>query len=767
MNHNTLIGDCWEWITPRHGVTPKDYLKFMEKNGESVDGIDLKVLEDSILQQRFGRPMLSEDPEYSLYKEISARTTMRWVEAANEVSGGGSLKMWPWRVLVNGEVQSGKTTSYSNYLKSLVDDTRNKRYGAPENLLIVVLSGVHEKLRWQTQKRLRDDLDGEDIHWLTDERDIQRNKELKPGINIIVAKKVKAPMSKVNKIIQKVEREDKYMLVVIDDECDQISVDLEVKQMPNTNLVREMIWGTEADCKDGVPHEGKFSSGVLYIGYSATPFANALQDINRNRSLFPETYVAVIEPGEDYCGYDHYWPSDRSNAVVDVPESESSDRREEDDDSFKVAGTSLETAFLWFVLAAAGRRSLGSKKSSTSMLVNSHTKIALHERMKESLNRYLSDFRKDWSRDKQSVLSKLSEAWEIGCKAGGTPEKSLEECLEHVEKVIGNVKILVDNSRSTDRPEYPENDGSYDPDQPYEVVVVGGYTLSRGITLYGLVSSYFTRKMELRYDSHLQAMRWMGYRGNYKNFCRVWMDKVSSGAFSEIAKADRGFKESLRNAVKSKSSSRGASFDYSDVAIPLNDLEKILPAAKNKLESFIRCGYYKVGAPQEIHLYDPKSPNWVTTKNFPTAGIEQLMTTDEVLNILNNYVGPDEKFKNLIKFVDDFRGDIKSEWVVYHPETSAKEERRAFRKTETRAGGLLYIKTLTDEKWRERGRGTDGKTRPLLILKELDIVDEAADLTKTDFLAAVVFYQTYGKRVMKNSSTLQNLENELDEERHG
>ena len=58
-------------------------------------------------------------------------------------------------------------------------------------------------------------------------------------------------------------------------------------------------------------------------------------------------------------------------------------------------------------------------------------------------------------------------------------------------------------------------------------IVIGGNTLSRGLTIEGLVSTYFLRPTKFG-DSLVQMGRWFGYRKGYELFPRVWMDRKDS-----------------------------------------------------------------------------------------------------------------------------------------------------------------------------------------------------------------------------------------------
>ena len=54
------------------------------------------------------------------------------------------------------------------------------------------------------------------------------------------------------------------------------------------------------------------------------------------------------------------------------------------------------------------------------------------------------------------------------------------------------------------------------------VIAVGGNSLSRGLTLEGLSTSYFFRNSQM-YDTLQQMGRWFGYRDGYDDLCRLWI----------------------------------------------------------------------------------------------------------------------------------------------------------------------------------------------------------------------------------------------------
>jgi hypothetical protein len=68
------------------------------------------------------------------------------------------------------------------------------------------------------------------------------------------------------------------------------------------------------------------------------------------------------------------------------------------------------------------------------------------------------------------------------------------------------------------------------------VIAVGGFSLSRGLTLEGLTVSYFLRN-SMMYDTLMQMGRWFGYRPGYEDLCRVWIPADGVGWYAHIHEA--------------------------------------------------------------------------------------------------------------------------------------------------------------------------------------------------------------------------------------
>ncbi|WP_372922256.1 Z1 domain-containing protein, partial [Roseovarius sp.] len=104
---------------------------------------------------------------------------------------------------------------------------------------------------------------------------------------------------------------------------------------------------------------------------------------------------------------------------------------------------------------------------------------------------------------------------------------------------IGGAKVVEVNSRVNDL------DYSEAGNRGLTVIAVGGFSLSRGLTLEGLTVSYFLRN-SMMYDTLMQMGRWFGYRGGYEDLCRIWMPPQAIGWYAHIAEATEELHEELR-----------------------------------------------------------------------------------------------------------------------------------------------------------------------------------------------------------------------------
>ena len=439
------------------------------------------------------------------------------------------------RGLVLGYVQSGKTANFTATIAKAADAGYR---------LFIVLSGVHNALRRQTQIRL-----DEQLHELNKTRWLQLTDEQRDFGNpvkalalvsakdlrlIAVVKKNVSRLTRLRDWLMDAHAEgglDNCPVLVIDDESDQAS--------PNTARNAEL---DRAAINQRIVDLLKLPR-VAYIGYTATPFANVLINPADAHDMYPRHFIYALPKPESYFGSEELFGTPLTEDEEDlrtvshdmiriVPDEEVALHRPSGKTPFDAQVTpSLGDAIRWFVMATAARRARVGRPQHSSMLI--HTTMRVDPQLQ-----YLPVI-KDYVRG-------LRDQWALGDHTGWrdqwTVEQAREPSVVHgldpvdfgvltlgIPEVLASVKAVADNSRSTDRLIYG--------DEPATVIAVGGNTLSRGLTLEGLVSSFFLRTSNA-YDSLMQMGRWFGYRHGYGDLPRIWTSGDLSADFRFLAEIE-------------------------------------------------------------------------------------------------------------------------------------------------------------------------------------------------------------------------------------
>lgn len=91
---------------------------------------------------------------------------------------------------------------------------------------------------------------------------------------------------------------------------------------------------------------------------------------------------------------------------------------------------------------------------------------------------------------------------------------------------------------------YPDTGMKPYPSPAPAFIIVGGSTLSRGLTIEGLISTYFLRS-SCQADSLMQMGRWFGYRRNYELIPRILMTQDTVNKFRFLAALENELREDL------------------------------------------------------------------------------------------------------------------------------------------------------------------------------------------------------------------------------
>lgn len=533
-------------------------------------------------------------PEIDLLDESSDRILSQLEDP--RPSGPDSFRIYGLAV---GYVQSGKTANFT----ALIAKAADLGYK-----LVIVLSGVHNSLRQQTQRRLEEELGSERTPGVGEPDPGRRwvwqtspdlNGDFRPGTmnaailqgNEQVIMVVKKNATVLRRLIGWMSHRAPRQLpvLIIDDEADQASintggnrpspedppleeiVDLLPEDLdPSGQYVAEEV---DPSIINGLIRDLIHSfNRVSYVAYTATPFANVLidhegYDYEHLSDLFPRDFIiALPRPLRGYVGAEQLFGRDPLpgeaegveglDVVEEIPEGDLGFLRPPRGQAAcfqPELPVSLQTAMLDFVLAIAARSQRTGREQAASMLIHTSHRIAIQNRLADVVGEHLAELRRSWRYDDRDTLRRtLRRRWNSRFRpviAGldlsrDVPFELLEEHIDRLFKTREELRVIVLNSVSDDVLDY-------DADPHLKAILIGGNRLSRGLTLEGLLVSYYIRESTY-FDTLLQMGRWFGYREDYVDLTRLWTTSTLATWFRDLALAEEELRREVRRYERDK-----------------------------------------------------------------------------------------------------------------------------------------------------------------------------------------------------------------------
>ena len=495
--------------------------------------------------------------------------------------------------LVVGQVQSGKTANYTGLICKAADAGFN---------FIIVLAGIHNNLRSQTQARLDEGFLGFDTQF---ERVYANNAQNKIGVGrstlypnlvahsittseekgdftkraagivnfntadpiLLVIKKNVSVLRRLYSWLstQSNDSKNSKSVLVIDDEADNASINTNRPELNPTRingLIRDII---------------NIFNRTAYVGYTATPFANIFiaQD---DTDLFPRDFIINLPAPSNYIGPEKVFgtsltPDENNDDILPivfrvsdyssfVPEGH---KKDDDKPSFSDLPESLKTAIKCFIVTCAIRIARGQGNRHNSMLIHMSRFQIWQNSIKElveQLFRYykqeieandpaiLEEFRCIFEEDTDNYTSYTSTTNKILNSSFSNIDNDMQlHTWEEIKPLLNRAtqKIIVKsiNGSSGDVIDYQQNERT-----GISVIAIGGDKLSRGLTLEGLSVSYFLRASKM-YDTLMQMGRWFGYRPGYVDLCRLFTSPELNEWFRHITLASEELRDEFNYLAES------------------------------------------------------------------------------------------------------------------------------------------------------------------------------------------------------------------------
>ncbi|MDD2612869.1 MAG: Z1 domain-containing protein [Bacteroidales bacterium] len=595
--------------------------------------------------------------------------------------------------LVVGQVQSGKTSNYTGLICKAADAGFK---------LIIVLAGIHNNLRSQTQLRLDEGFLGFDTqhtrafnqnnirigvgrinrssvaHSLTsslDNGDFTQQAANSSGFNFDTNEPIIAVVKKNPNVLRRLHQwlsaqgiqEDNGQrrirnksLLLIDDEADNASINISNdpdRRSSINNWITQII--------------GVFGKSG-YVGYTATPFANIFIPLGED-SLFPRDFIINIPAPSNYIGpervFGFHLVEDNEEPTTVLPfvnriddyTSFVHDRHRQNDQLPSTVPESLKRAIRCFILTCTIRFLRGQTNVHNSMLIHVSRFQRWQNHITDLVQNQFDYYRMGINQNDVDILEEFRTTFEedsLGYRSYITISRQIldspmvdidpninihswEDVLPLLNDATSRIEVRSIHGGSRDALDY------YDHKDGLSVIAIGGDKLSRGLTLEGLSVSYYLRSSRM-YDTLMQMGRWFGYRQGYVDLCRLFTSRELNEWFCHITHAT----EELREEFDYMADVAGSTPEQ--YALKVRTHPGVLQiSATNKLRSAVTVQVTWAGRLVESYEFkkdiDIINSNLVAVKNF-VATLPPIFTITN-----NNYLWRSITVDQVIGFLGNIR----------------------------------------------------------------------------------------------------------------
>lgn len=502
---------------------------------------------------------------------------------------------WDRRGMVVGQVQSGKTSNYTGLICRAADAGYR---------LIVVLAGMHDSLRAQTQLRLDEGFLGFDTQRRMLEGSTHRigvgarpgalmlpahaltNSATNGDFNVRVATTANVNVHSQDPVLLVIKKNTRILknlidwlsafaaddprlgrraitgvpLLVIDDEADNASIN--TKAIPRDENGQALDEYSPTKTNERIRELLRIFDRAAYVGYTATPFANVFispsaKTERLGEDLFPRSFIINLDPPSNYVGPVKIFglPSDPDDDGAKELIKAVEDTDDWIDPKLKGAAPpaplphSLQQAIDAFLLATAARR-VRDQHDHNSMLVHVTRYTIVQAWVTDRVREYVRQVRDSFDMDGPGgeARERLRGRWEDDfmrtTSLMGESPSDWTALARELPATLSSIEVRTLNGTAKDVLDYLEHR-----DQGLNVIAIGGDKLARGLTLEGLTVSYFLRVSRM-YDTLMQMGRWFGYRPDYLDLCRLYLTEDLQKWYEHITAASEELREEFRHMVK-------------------------------------------------------------------------------------------------------------------------------------------------------------------------------------------------------------------------
>lgn len=442
--------------------------------------------------------------------------------------------------LIYGKVQSGKTNTTISTL-ALAQENGFRCF--------IVLTSNNTWLGKQTVERFTNSINGGAVvynweDWKTDPKEFAN--EIKDYIHdtgvVLVSTKERNHLDRLLEVLKNAKACNVPTLI-FDDEADNASL--------NTNEAKQSKTG-----KNVIPDSSTFEKigkirkevgNHIYIQITATPQSLLLQNIDHPCK---PVFCILSEPdNQKYMGGDLFFENDKHCCIVDANELDTLKQQNGNinpGNNWNIP-SGLRLALCCFFLASIYKmKQSNNSNAKYSFLAHICHKKVNHQNLEKIIRSFVVKLDKSIrnqssDQDKKQALKWLEEAYQELNKT--SPDifpfnKLIEELSHRLRNAIPKV-INADN---------PNKEPQYNPGMN---ILIGGNKLGRGVTIEGLIITYYGRDAKQKMmDTVHQHARMYGYRGHLLDVTRIFVTEHILEDFRAIHESDEGMRQAIGEDVE-------------------------------------------------------------------------------------------------------------------------------------------------------------------------------------------------------------------------
>lgn len=538
---------------------------------------------------------------------------------------------------VFGYVQSGKTANYIGLINKAIDAGYK---------IIIVLAGMHNNLRSQTQMRIDEEVLGFEtsIDYLKQKAGLvpsvigvgtlnfKMDKSIEPLTSrdekgdftkgrasvskqydhpkIFIVKKQKTVLqyifdnlSQNHAVVHNPDGTNifphEYSLLVIDDEADQASVNTKYKTDKNGEISDE---SEVSRINELIRRIMSLFSCRSYVGYTATPYANVfippkMSVAELEDDLFPKDFIVCLPKPAGYVGALEFFGEDDNSEVMPLRRRITTDIENFIDIKTKqIISTlpdELKKAILCFIIITAARNVRGQTFEPNSMLIHVNRLVDVQSELKSMVDDYLDEVQSYINGGDTEIFDIMRNIW-------------LEDFVPTTKKMQRDFSAYMDGVKCSDWRDIETEIRRIIGNHQIRVFEINGRSddvlcykefkdEGRQLNVIAIGGDKLSRGLTLEgltvsffmrssmmYDTLMQMGRWFGFRHKYTDLCRLFVSDELFRRFMVVSFAT----ENLRNQNYYMNEYNRTPMDF---GLRVASHPEMLISARNKIKTGQEC----------------------------------------------------------------------------------------------------------------------------------------------------------------------------------